>query len=181
MNEASKPTDRFAALAVSYVSGALAGAEARQFEQHVTTCQSCARRLEEEARLEMQLHEVGASAAAADARRAAPLAMSPRVWPRRGLLAAGLAVTLAVALYTSRPRPAGEGAADAQAVLPSRAPFAITCLDDAQRAACIEDAGRHGLRIDYPPALAEIPRYEEMGIGHGSGGPRLRQAQLAFD
>jgi hypothetical protein len=185
MKQETNEMDRFAPLIVPYVIGALEGAQAAQFERHVTACQACAHLLEQESRLEMRLHEVGT---AQDLRITAPdaagaIVPAPR-GPRRIVLAAALSVMAAVAaLYQARPRPVGEQGPGPQAVIRTQAAaFAVTCLDDTQRAACIEESARHGYRIEYPPALARIPRYEEMGPTAKAHGPRpLRKAQLSFD
>jgi anti-sigma factor RsiW len=89
------PTEIFAA----YVSGCLPHQDEGAFESHVAACSSCARRLEEEACLEMRLVEI-----------ADTLAPRPRIgWARRwanatthgvGVVAAAASVLLTLGLST---------------------------------------------------------------------------------
>jgi hypothetical protein len=181
MNPSNSTCQRFAAQVISYVQGALTGAEAERLEEHVAACADCARLMAEEAQLEMRLHELGASAGGRRTRE--PVAVASGAGHARWVVApaAALVVLVATLLVRSKSPPLSRGP-ETQDPQDRRPP--VTCLQQEDAARCREDAARRGLRIDYPPAMAGIPRYETLEPTYGASGPAfpaLRRARLSFD
>jgi len=116
-----------------FVIGALAGDRRARFETHLSSCDHCAQRLAREARLEVALVEVQA-AAAATRRRQRLVAGS--MWGAPVLVVA----ILAALVLGKGDRPGGAGSARAH----------VVCSDGPDQLACVDDAHRHGLFVQYP-------------------------------
>jgi hypothetical protein len=113
-----------------FVIGALTEDRRARFEEHVASCDECGERLAREARLELALVEV---AAAAPRRR--------RSLAARTAWAAPIAVVAVVIAFTLRDDHRGvAGGGRAR----------VVCADGPDQLACVEDAERHGLFVQYP-------------------------------
>jgi hypothetical protein len=120
----------------AFVIGALDGERLERFEAHLASCESCAARLAREAALEVALVEVQAAAAKPRRRRFA----SNAAWTAPVLV---VAVIAAIALRRGADRD------DRQAILARPRPQ-VVCADGPDQVACVDDAHRHGLFVQYP-------------------------------
>ncbi len=132
-----------------YVMGALEPEPSAALEQHVAACSACAAALAREARLEVALHEVGASLE------------RPRARPTRSIRRAAIAAlagagALAAGYLAWIARP-GHGDSARAAERPS----IVACPRGEAAIACHARARRMGLYVEDPPRSAAIPVYEE--------------------
>jgi len=130
-----------------YVMGSLTGAEADTFEAHVMACSACLEVLQDEARVEEQLHSVAMA--------------PPRRRSRRIAIALAALVACLGGWYLALPRP--EPTRRSVERLPL-APLPV-CLRAPSRC---EDAERHGLHTPGTP----IPRYEDAAPARLSLAPK---------
>jgi len=156
----------------AFVMGALEADP--KLEEHLATCDACTARLAEEARLELALHGV-ADRVRRRTPRAAPGALPPRERPTlrqrtigwaKVLLAATLAAGLV--LQTIGPglrSPAREAAQPAPPPIPN-----VICPDGLQQVACVEEAHRHGLYVEYPAWAGAPPLGGSRTFGAGPDG-----------
>jgi hypothetical protein len=139
-----------------YVMGALDGEPAARLEAHVPTCAACASALAREARLEVALHDVGASLAEPRGSRSG---RATRPLGRAAIVAVGFSVAIAAGYLVWIARPGhGDAARAAErsslvACPPGRGEAASSCHSRARRA---------GLYVEDPPRSAPIPVYEEV-------------------
>lgn len=133
-----------------YVMGAVSDERREEIEAHVMACADCAAVLAREARLELALVEVAG----------APIASirASRRRPRRLLIAAGfLAAAGVAALFGTRLR-------SRPPVAPT--PIVVTCPLDNHARACVDQARRHGLYVQYP-IRRPVPIYESPNLAGG--------------
>jgi len=146
----------------AFVLGIRAAAPGSEFEAHVSSCSECAALLAHEARVELALGSVAASSKAPPARA------------RRAVMTATIAALAAAAAWAIARAPAPAGAADVAMIEAlRRAPIAASdpipaavCPAGPDQRACIEQAHRHGLFVDYP-ASAGAPQWG----GRAADGP----------
>jgi anti-sigma factor ChrR (cupin superfamily) len=140
-----------------FATGALHGAGLAQFEAHVAGCERCAHRLALVARFELALVEV-ASAASAHA-------PTRRARARAGIRHAVVAVaTAAVVVLVLRGREPREQRVGTSLPMPD-----VTCTVRPEQAACVADAHRHGLFVQYPTSAGPPPL---VGV-RSSAGPSI--------
>src|SRR5262249_3991834 len=122
-----------------FVLGVLRPERAEVFTEHVAGCDACSARLAREGRVAGLLEGVGREPAGR------PVLVGAVTKRRRAFVAAGavLAVAAALALVF-------RGKQDPSPAAPS-APIAnVVCPDGPNQVACVEDAHRHGLYVEYP-------------------------------
>jgi hypothetical protein len=139
-----------------WVMGALDPEPAARLEAHVPTCAACAAMLAREARLEIALHEVGASLPEP---RASGSVRTMRPFGRAAVVAVGVAVAVAAGYLVWIARP-GHGDTARAAERSSL----VACPPGHGEAAssCHARARRMGLYVEEPPRSAAIPIYEEV-------------------
>lgn len=138
-------------IAEQYVIGALDAESVRFVEGHVAQCAECASLLQQEARVELALHEVGSMGSvvslASRRRRVGAVVFSA--------VAAIAAAVVLVVVTDSEPPAAAQ-------------PALRSCTDPSTASQCIEQAQFDGVITIGPRGEPIVPRYEVAGATGGS-------------
>jgi hypothetical protein len=158
----------------SFVIGALDAADSEAFVAHVSTCDACAAKLQNESRHELAIAEVHAASPKRVLPGIVPAKRRTAAWIGAGALALAAALLLFV---LGRPRVPVEGRTETMTVTapPVTTPIPlVVCRDGRGQEKCVEEAHRHGLFVSYPP-WAKAPPLGGGRSGQGPNGPPFVQ------